>query len=1389
MSAKYRSPSFLLPNEINTNTNPLNTDGNPATGTGVNSLYSMNFDSASSDYIDVGNPTELQITGALTISAWVKINSTSPAQVCIVSKDNVTDRSYDLWGRIAADGFPRFVIYNSNTGYSVSGTTDLKDNQWHHIVAVFTPNTSMKIYVDNVLENTNSTSIPSSIDNDPANFEIGRFGYGTYPMDGKIDEVAIFNRALDSTEISALYGGTSPNIYPSNLIASNLNPVAYYPLGEQAQMQGYLGNEASSEWQFPNGVLQDYVMDFDSTSPGDYVSLGDLTNVESNEFTISMWVNKDNIATNSVLFNSGTAAAPNNSVTFQHTGSTFYIGIGGAGASTLPAGLSSGVWYNFILTVNGTTAKLYIDGNQFGSNITVGSVRTGIGSEAVLGKYNFGTFANFDGKMSNVAIWNTDQSTNIANIYNNGSPQTTYTVTPQNWWKLNADSVYTPSAPNYTTALDFVNSQSDYISFPDISLTGEFTISFWMKHNSFGVVPIGDDFSQNWLRIHTSTQTDLDLANSKSSWNSGATFTTGEWQHVVLRRDSSNVCTIFRNGIHYTNNSPTKPGTFGPLNKIGQKQNGGYWNGQLSNLAIFNSALSASQVSTLFNFGTPETNISFSPQAWWKLDDQTAITDYSGNGNTGTNNGATDISSGVAVTPSWKIPTALPIQTPNYTTALDFNADHIDFGNSIGNLIGDNYTGGFTVSFWINPTTTGNDDGIFTFPGTGGISFVVRQNDFRLYNNGQKFSFDYGTNSNKEWSHCVLSFLPSGSVFYVNSIPVKNWTYTDLDLNGKNLEVGWYANSNTYSFIGQLSNFQIWNTNLSSTEASALYNNGTPVAALSGMPQSSNLISWWKLDTGGSTITDSAGSNNGTNSTPGAIQIISDVLAPQPSNGVSTTLPSTALQQSDLQFDSPYSNYSLSFDGTGDYIDCGDSDIFSFGDGTSDSPFSFSAWVNFIDATNSMILSKHTTGQFEYSFLVMSNDKLIFQLNSQLGSSLISRYYNTPITGYEGQWIHLVGTYDGSRSASGIKIYLNGTRVDDTDFISGTYLAMNNGTAPVEIGKRSTDYMNGKIDETSIFNTELTSAQVLEIYNNGRPKDLTTFSGTAPISWWRLGENAYFNDVPAFTVPNSISGAPNGTGSGSVTTMISADAPGTYANGIGTNLDILDRVGDAPLSTSNSQSYNMIPSDISPYVPGYVGNQISNIYSMVFDGVNDYMNTNYSITSGNKTISFWFNSSYAGYQCIMGNANDSFILGTFSSQIPTPNGISYFQGSSSKQFGVTASVTDEFADGQWHHFVYTYDGNSKIYIDGTERTISYKSGTLSSDDIVVVSNLALGLNRASYPKYSGKLDEVAIFDTALNADQIYNDIYQPTKTGTNQTADIANNPNLPNPVAWYRMGD
>ena len=71
---------------------------------------------------------------------------------------------------------------------------------------------------------------------------------------------------------------------------------------------------------------------------------------------------------------------------------------------------------------------------------------------------------------------------------------------------------------------------------------------------------------------------------------------------------------------------------------------------------------------------------------------------------------------------------------------------------------------------------------------------------------------------------------------------------------------------------------------------------------------------------------------------------------------------------------------------------------------------------------------------------------------------------------------------------------------------------------------------NSKLDEFAIFNKKLTEAEILSIYNNGKPGDISTLS---PTNWWRLGENAYFvnNNI---TLPNSVSGAPNGVSSGTV---------------------------------------------------------------------------------------------------------------------------------------------------------------------------------------------------------------------------------------------------------------
>ena len=60
-----------------------------------------------------------------------------------------------------------------------------------------------------------------------------------------------------------------------------------------------------------------------------------------------------------------------------------------------------------------------------------------------------GAYAN--GEISNVAFWNTNQSSEKDNIYNSGIPATSYTNTPQYWYKLDNTSVWNPAPANYWT--------------------------------------------------------------------------------------------------------------------------------------------------------------------------------------------------------------------------------------------------------------------------------------------------------------------------------------------------------------------------------------------------------------------------------------------------------------------------------------------------------------------------------------------------------------------------------------------------------------------------------------------------------------------------------------------------------------------------------------------------------------------------------------------------------------------------------------------------------------------------------------------------------------------------------------------------------------------------
>jgi hypothetical protein len=158
---------------------------------------------------------------------------------------------------------------------------------------------------------------------------------------------------------------------------------------------------------------------------------------------------------------------------------------------------------------------------------------------------------------------------------------------------------------------------------------------------------------------------------------------------------------------------------------------------------------------------------------------------------------------------------------------------------------------------------------------------------------------------------------------------------------------------------------------------------------------SDSLVSKWKFDeNSGIILTDDLGNNNGT--------LI------------------------DGTWSTGKLGNALSFDGINDYVEIPDNDSLSFGDGSNDSPFTITAWINMNDATQFQIISKGNwfSNNKEFGFETHPQDWLYIALidNSQ-SDAYIGRKYSAPITSYEGEWIHVSATYNGNGYSSGIKIY------------------------------------------------------------------------------------------------------------------------------------------------------------------------------------------------------------------------------------------------------------------------------------------------------------------------------------------------------------------------------
>lgn len=201
--------------------------------------------------------------------------------------------------------------------------------------------------------------------------------------------------------------------------------------------------------------------------------------------------------------------------------------------------------------------------------------------------------------------------------------------------------------------------------------------------------------------------------------------------------------------------------------------------------------------------------------------------------------------------------------------------------------------------------------------------------------------------------------------------------------------------------------------------------------------------------------------------------------------------------------------FSVLFNGSNQSITFGDNFKFERTDA-----FSFSCWYRPRVLSAQNIMTKRVaSGQFRgYQVQMLANGRVDVILAHNTSNNILRVQTTSELLALT--WVHICVTYDGSSTPGGVNIYFNGTP-QTLAVIANTLTGTIVTTEPFVLGRLgSLNFLDGLLDEVSIYDDELTASDAAQIYNGGTPQDLSELpSDEEMLSWWRMGDLDDFPNV------------------------------------------------------------------------------------------------------------------------------------------------------------------------------------------------------------------------------------------------------------------------------------